>query len=399
MLESLFHSIIFMPVKLFKCNLTNLSVLKLIKIHLMRNLLIAAFILLITFSCNNNPTVNQIKSTDQDIQNETSSIKGFIVVSPIKYAKFTVGQQFAVQLSSIDSTKKIDSVRIYLGNKNYKTQPGVLNFPLTIADESLGKQSLSITAFFHDKTQQSENMEVMVLSNITPVTIPFNVVNVYPHSAESYTEGLLFDNNYLYEGTGMEGKSKILKYEFKTGKVLQDLSIAPEVFGEGITIIKDKLYQLTYRSKVGFVYDRKTLSVIRKFKYTFETEGWGLSTDGKDLIMSNGSDRLYVLDTTYMNVMREIKVCDNFNAVDSLNELEYVNGVIYANIWQSSRIVQIDFKTGKVLGYINLSSIVPEEERGNEANVLNGIAYNPATGNLFVTGKCWKKLFEIKLEK
>lgn len=365
----------------------------------MRKLLIVAFILIITFSCNNNPSVNPKKTTDQDTQNETSSIKGFIVVSPIKYAKFTVGQQFIVQLSSIDSTKKIDSVRIYLGNKNYKTQPGGLSFPVTIADESLGKQTLSITAFFRDKTQQSESMEVMVLSDITPVTIPFKVVNVYPHSAESYTEGLLFDNNFLYEGTGLEGKSKLLKYEYKTGKVLQEFSMTPEIFGEGIAIINDKLYQLTYRSKVGFVYDKKTFKEIRKFDYPIETEGWGLTTNGKDLIMSNGSYRLKVLDTAYIQFVREIQVCDHFNAVDSLNELEFVNGVIYANIWQTNKIVKIDYKTGKALGYINLSSIVPPEERGSNANVLNGIAYNPSTGNLFVTGKCWKKLFEIKLEK
>ena len=365
----------------------------------MRNLFIIAFVLIVSFSCTNNSSVNQNNTTGQDNQNDTSSVNGFAIVTPKKYAKYKVGDQFDVQLSSIDSTKQIDSVKVYLGTKWYKTQPGALTVSVKISDESLGKQTLSVTAFFKDKTRQSENMEVMVLSDIVPESIPFKVVNVYPHSDQNYTEGLLFDQNFLYEGTGLEGKSKILKTELKTGMVLQEYSMAPEIFGEGITIINNKLYQLTYRSKIGFEYDKKTFKLIRKFDYPVETEGWGLTTDGKDLIMSDGSDRLKVLDTAYIQFIKEIKVCDNFNTVDSLNELEYVNGVIYANIWLTKKIVKIDYKTGKVLGYIDLSSIFPKEELAHEANVLNGIAYNPATKNLFVTGKCWKKLFEIKLEK
>ncbi len=365
----------------------------------MRVLYIVVFVVLSAFSCKNNVSINPNNNADQNDQNEEPSVKSFAIISPKIYAKYTVGENVAIQLSLIDTSKRIDSVRVGFGNKYFKAPSAVLTFPIAITDENLGKQNFSITAYFSDNSQQTETMELMILSDIIPVSIPFKVVNVYPHSIENFTEGLLFDDNYLYEGTGLEGKSKITKTDLKSGKVLQDLSIAPEVFGEGIAIINDKLYQLTYRSQIGYIYNKKTLAEIRKFKYSFETEGWGLTTDGKDLIMSNGSDRLYVLDTTYMSILREIKVCDNVNAVDSLNELEYVDGAIYANIWLSNRIVKLDFKTGKVLGYINLTSIIPQEERGNLANTLNGIAYNTATSNLFVTGKCWKKLFEIKLGK
>jgi glutaminyl-peptide cyclotransferase len=365
----------------------------------MRNLVIIVLVLISTVSCNNNSSVNKKQATDQGDQKDSSVIKEFTLVSPQKYAQFKIGEQMNVQLQVIDSLKKIDSVRVYLGNTLYKTQPGVLSFPVTIGNESLGKQNFSVTAFFSNKTQQTENLEVMVLSDIVPISIPFKVLNVYPHSSDNYTEGLLFDGNILYEGTGEEGKSKVLKTELKTGKVLQDLSIDPAVFGEGIAVINDKLYELTYRSKIGYVYDKKTLRLIRKFKYTFDTEGWGMTTDGKDLIMSNGTDRIFVLDTSYMNMIREIKVCDNTNSVDSLNELEYVHGIIYANIWITNKIAKIDFKTGKVLGYIDLTSIIPQEEKGKTDNVLNGIAYQPSTGSLFITGKRWKKLFEIKLEK
>jgi glutamine cyclotransferase len=365
----------------------------------MRNLLIVALIFFVSFSCTNPTSVNQNNSANQDGQNDTSSAKWFTIATPKKYAKFKVGDQFDVQLSRVDSTKQIDSVKVYLGTKWHTTKQGASSISVKISDESLGKQTLSVTAFFKDKTQQSENMEVMVLSDISPVSIPFKVVSVYPHSDQNFTEGLFFYNNFLYESTGLEGKSKILKTDYKTGKVLQDLSIAPEIFGEGISILNDKLYQLTYKSQIGFVYDRTTLKQLRKFNYTFETEGWGLTTDGKDLIMSNGSDHLYVLDTTYFNMLRDIKICDNFNAVDSLNELEYVNGVIYANIYLTNKIVKIDYLTGKVLGYIDLTSIITSDIRGNSDNVLNGIAYNFLSKNLFVTGKNFKKIFEIKLGK
>lgn len=222
----------------------------------------------------------------------------------------------------------------------------------------------------------------------------YTVVHTYPHDPDAFTQGLIFDNGFLYEGTGLDGRSSLRKVELSTGKVLQRLDLPHGYFGEGIVLWKDKLIQLTWQSKIGFVYDRATFKQLRTF--TYSREGWGITQDGKRLIMSDGSSSLFFWDPETFAETGELKVVDEKGRrVSNLNELEYVRGEIYANIWQTDRIARISPATGRVLGWIDLSGLLTERER-TQSDVLNGIAYDPKGHRLFVTGKNWPKLFEIQ---
>jgi len=228
-------------------------------------------------------------------------------------------------------------------------------------------------------------------------TIPlytYRVVRTYPHDPKAFTQGLVYFDGYLYEGTGLEGQSSLRKVELRTGRVLQIKKLPPELFGEGITILQDKIYQLTWRNGICFVYERDSFRNITEFSYT--GEGWGLTHDGKHLIMSDGSDTLTFRDPDTFAVVKRLQVKAEGVPVRNLNELEYVEGEIYANVWQTDLIARISPRTGEVVGWIDLSGLLSEREARN-ADVLNGIAYDPKEKRLFVTGKLWPKLFEIEL--
>jgi glutamine cyclotransferase len=217
-------------------------------------------------------------------------------------------------------------------------------------------------------------------------------VNTYPHDPKAYTQGLAFEDGYLYEGTGLRGQSTLRKVDLTTGQVLQSLPLDPNLHGEGITVFNDRITQLTFTSGIGFVYDQQSFSKQGVFSYT--PEGWGLTHDGRQLIMSDGSAELRFLDFENFEETARIVVTDRDQPVQWLNELEYVEGEIYANVWQSDVIARISPDTGEVLGWIDLSGLLADEL---QAGVLNGIAYDSETGRLFVTGKNWPKLFEIAL--
>ena len=220
----------------------------------------------------------------------------------------------------------------------------------------------------------------------------YEVVETYPHDPKAFTQGLIYDRGDLYESTGLNGQSTIRKVDLETGEVLEVKDLDDRYFAEGMTLWKDKLIQLTWVSKVGFVYDRKTLEQIATF--TYPTQGWGLTHDGKELIMSDGSSVLYFLDADTFEPVREVEVMDNGTSVAQLNELEFVHGEILANIWMSDRIARIDPETGQVRGWIDLAGIYEPQANKQDA-VLNGIAYDKRKDRLFVTGKLWSKLFEI----
>lgn len=241
--------------------------------------------------------------------------------------------------------------------------------------------------------------EPPVGQNLPPTTsvYTYEIVATYPHDANAFTQGLQYADGILYEGTGREGMSNVRHVDLKTGKVLKEAKNDPMYFGEGIVILGDKLYQLTYTSEKGFIYDKNTLAKLDSFKY--RGEGWGLTTDGTSLIMSNGSAQIDFLDPATKTITRSIQVTDGGNQVMMLNELEYVKGEIWANIWMYDMIARIDPATGKVLGWIDLSGILPEAEQHPDGiDVLNGIAYDAATDRIFVTGKLWPKLFEIRIK-
>jgi glutamine cyclotransferase len=222
----------------------------------------------------------------------------------------------------------------------------------------------------------------------------YRVINTYPHDPAAFTQGLVYENGYLYEGTGLNGQSTLRKVQLETGEVLQTTPITdPAQFGEGIAIFGDKIYQLTWQSHVGFIYDKASFERLGEFSYP--TEGWGLTHDGQRLIMSDGTATLYFLDPQTLKEVGHVDVYDRSGPVVRLNELEYINGEIYANIWQTDRIARISPQTGQVLGWIDLAGLLSPEERQPPVDVLNGIAYDAATDRLFVTGKRWPKLFEI----
>jgi glutamine cyclotransferase len=222
----------------------------------------------------------------------------------------------------------------------------------------------------------------------------YKVVHSYPHDPSAFTQGLVYHSGFLYEGTGLNEHSNIRKVKLETGEVLQRHDLPSSFFGEGITIFGKQLIELTWKSETGFVYDLEKFNVIRSFRYP--GEGWGLTTDGKSLIMSDGSDTLRFWDPNTFEETRRVRVLDNGKPVSNINELEYVRGEIYANIWQAERIVRISPATGRVLGWINLDGLLAAADR-SKTDVLNGIAYDAERDRLFVTGKLWPKLFEIKV--
>lgn len=222
----------------------------------------------------------------------------------------------------------------------------------------------------------------------------FKVVNVYPHDKSAFTQGLVFDGGVLYEGTGQYERSTLRKVDLETGAVQKEISLPDWIFGEGIAVYKDHIIQLTWRSGVGFVYDKESFAQTGNF--TYQTEGWGLTSDGSNLIMSDGSDALYFLDPETFQVQKQLHVRYKGEPVNMLNELEYIKGEIYANVWTTNGIAIISPETGEVDAWIDLGGLLPEKDREG-ANVLNGIAYDPLGDRLFVTGKLWPKLFEIDL--
>jgi glutamine cyclotransferase len=223
----------------------------------------------------------------------------------------------------------------------------------------------------------------------------YQVVHRYPHDRRAFTQGLVFVDGHLYESTGLNGESSLRMDELETGKVLQRDDLAEEYFAEGLTDWGSTLIQLTWKDHKVFVYDRFSFRLLKTLKY--DGEGWGLTQDGKHLILSDGSAVLKFLDPETMRVVRQVEVKDHRMPVKQLNELEYVHGEIYANIWYSNRIARISPATGKVLGWIDLTGILPAEERGNNNAVLNGIAYDAKSDRLFITGKLWPEIFEIKI--
>jgi glutamine cyclotransferase len=228
-----------------------------------------------------------------------------------------------------------------------------------------------------------------------PTSWCYKIVNSFAHDREAFTQGLVFEDGVLFEGTGLPGRSQLRKVELQTGNVQQKHKLPDEFFGEGVTIYKDRIIQLTYQSHVGFVYDKNSLDLLREFHYP--TEGWGITHNGKYLIMSDGTPMLYFLDPETFEQVNRMMVFDQDKPVWGLNELEYVEGQIYANVWPTERIVRIEPETCKVAGWINMEGLLNPGDRTGAEDVLNGIAYDTASGRLFVTGKCWSKLFEIKL--
>jgi len=289
-----------------------------------------------------------------------------------------------------------DSIVYQLDNKPYKTVTD--SAELWFDTEGLPMGSKLLTAsIYKDGASENTSTNIVIVAAKMPEQYSFSVVNTYPHDTHAYTQGLEFLDGFLYESTGQNGESSLRKVELKTGKILKKVDLPTKYFGEGMTIVGNKIIQLTWREGVGFVYDKQTFEKISEFPYQASKEGWGLCYDGQRIIKSDGTNRLYFLNKDSYKEEGFVEVYNHKGPVDSLNELEYIDGKIYANVYYSDIIVIIDPKTGQIEGEINLIGLLPQKDVTEDTNVLNGIAYDHQGKRLYVTGKNWDKLFEIKL--
>ncbi len=227
--------------------------------------------------------------------------------------------------------------------------------------------------------------------------VSYEVVSSYPHDPTSFTQGLVWHDGTLYESTGLKGESKLRRLEFPSGRVLKEINLASEFFGEGLALVDGRLIQLTWQSHKGFVYDLNTFRQLQEFAY--DTEGWGLTYDGKNLILSDGSSDLFYLDPQTFKPIRKLAVTMNGKPISELNELEFIDGEIWANVWQTDLIVRINPSTGRVASFLNLKGILAPSDKTGREDVLNGIAYDAERKRIFVTGKLWPRIFEIRVTK
>ena len=233
--------------------------------------------------------------------------------------------------------------------------------------------------------------------NVVVPKYGYQIVNVVPHDANAFTQGLVFQDGKLLESTGEPGRSSLRRVELETGKVLKKVDVPIPYFAEGIALLNGKIYQLTWTHELGFIYDAQSFERVGEFKY--DGEGWGLTTDGQSLILSDGSNRIRFLDPASFKVTKTITVLEHKKPIEQLNELEWVQGEIYANVWHDQRIAVINPQTGQVTSWIDLAGLISPGELGDPEAVLNGIAYDQASSRLFVTGKLWPRIFEIKVKR
>ena len=267
---------------------------------------------------------------------------------------------------------------------------------MPLSNSKLGLQEVTATVYFNG-TSQKINQTIQVLNDVAPKVYDFEIVNEYPHDITSYTQGLEFDNGDLYESTGQRGESKLRKVDYKTGAVIKNIDLENRYFGEGLTILNSKIYQLTWQSGKGFVYDVETFEKIKDFNYIKSKEGWGICNDGKVLYKSDGTDKIWTLDPETLEETTFIETYTNKGKIVGINELEWVNGKIYANRYQLDGVAIINPKNGAIEGVIDFRSLKKKVTQHKGLDVLNGLAWNPDTNTLFVTGKRWDKLFEVKI--
>lgn len=360
-------------------------------------LLLAVFI-----SCQSRPPSDThkkiaVKSPDKG-KSEMIKRKSLKIISPRKNQQFVIGEAVKLSVKEIREENTPDSVVVTTG----KNQLGLLDldtwtFVLNSHNFNTGQIKITLKAFVNGKISSSGSTTIIFKSDIIPESWSYKIVNIYPHDRQAYTQGLVYENGFFYEGTGQRGKSSLRKIKPETGDLLASLNLPPDLFGEGICIYKDEIIQLTWTSGVGFVYDKASFKFLNRFRYN--TQGWGLTTNGKDLLMSDGTEKIYFIEPKYFTVISNIEVYDGNGPVKNLNELELIDGKLYANIYTTDKVAVIDPGTGKVLAYINFAGLLEKRDIRPDTDVLNGIAWDKDNHRLFVTGKNWPKLFEVKVIK
>ncbi len=335
------------------------------------------------FSCSNKPK---------------RSRKPVSTITILPQAKnYIYGNNVSIRVQTKLRNGEIDNIKLfYQGELLQETSE--LDFTVSnVKLNNLGRNTLNVTATKTDDVSNSRSTTFNVVSDITPKKYTYTTLKDYPHNRKFYTQGLEFFNGFIYEGTGENGSSGLFKVNLNTGNTISEHLLDDKYFGEGITILNDKIYQLTYRAQKGFVYNLSDFAVIDSFTYKSK-EGWGLTNDGNYLIMGNGTHELTWLDPSDFSEVRKVQVANNKGIINYLNELEYINGTIFANVYTTNLIVQIEPETGKVISEINLEGILNMYTNPSDTiDYLNGIAYDAEGERFFVTGKWWPRLFEIEL--
>lgn len=323
-------------------------------------------------------------------------------ISPDAGTNYKSGEAIALKIN-IPAGAKVDSV-VYLVD-SARVGAAKDSSAVNLKTDSLSLGARVITAKVYQAGQSQElTTNINLLAAKAPEELSFKVEKVFPHDTASYTEGLVYQDGVLYESDGGRaaeemGPSSLRKADLVTGKVLKVVNVDPKVFAEGIVVIGDKIMQLTYTEKIGYVYDKTSLKLLDTFNNNVGVEGWGMTYDGNKIYMDDSTNRIWFLDKNTYRQTGYVDVYDDKGPINEINELEYIDGKIYANVYNKDYIVVIDPKTGAVLQKIDLTNLYPETSRNPGANVLNGIAYDKATGRIFVTGKKWDKLFQVKFSK
>jgi len=294
---------------------------------------------------------------------------------------------------SISNPKNVTITQV-----DYTLDDRAINANEVIDNIKLGQKTIT-AVITYDGGQETITKPIKVFNNKIPSVYTYTIVNTYPHDINSYTQGLEFFNGELYESTGQKTKSKLRKVNFETGEVLKNINLKDSYFGEGLTILNDKIYQLTWQSNTGFVYDVNSFEKLNNFTYGESKEGWGLCNDGKRLYKSDGSEKIWLLNAETQVEDGFIEAYTEKGKIPSLNELEWINGKIYANIYHRNGVVIINPKNGAVEGVINFKPLKELVTQHDKLDVLNGIAYHPERETIFVTGKNWDKLFEVTIKK
>ncbi len=306
--------------------------------------------------------------------------------------------QETLNLSILNSkSKQVDSIVYYINDTKIKTAKGLENLSFELKDQKLGYQNLKALVYFEGENAET-TARIEVVSNVTPKLLKYKIVNTYAHDVKSFTEGLEFYKDTLYESTGQKEKSYFRKYDYKTGKVYKEVKLDDKYFGEGITFLNGKMFQLTWQEKTGFIYNANTLKLEKTFAFNKDIEGWGMTNDGKYIYQSDGTEKIWKMDPETQKMIDYINVYSGSSKIKSVNELELINGKFYANIWQKDAIAVVNPANGAVESIIDMSGL-RKLVKNEAAEVLNGIAYNPKTKTIFVTGKNWDKMFEISVSE
>lgn len=320
----------------------------------------------------------------------------FSIDSATLKQQYTPADRMQLTVKNQDN-KEIDSVVYYINDNRAGSVKGNTKFETPLDKNKLGYLNIKALVFYEGKNAETTNRAEMV-SAVKPTLLSYEIINTYPHDIKAYTQGLEFYRDTLIEGTGQYGKSSLRKTDYKTGKVYMQINLEGNYFGEGITILNNKLYQLTWRENTGFIYNPDTFKKERNFTYFKNIQGWGLTNDGKYLYQSDGTEKIYIVDPETLKETDYINVYTDNSKIPSVNELEWIDGKIYSNIYQKDAIAVINPKTGAVESVINMAGLKEKVTKHPELDVLNGIAYNPKTKTIFVTGKNWDKMFEIRIK-